>query len=72
MGQEHKAGRIADDFPSIAARMRELRGQSGWPAAPLECRVCDNTGWLWSAAALDRRRCPRCGISRLTPKPRGH
>ena len=69
MSPENKGSRIADDYRSIAARMRELSGQSGQVVAQLECGVCNNRGWLWFASALDWQRCPRCGISRYRPKP---
>jgi hypothetical protein len=69
MGQEGRGGRIADDFPAIAARLRELGGQSGQVATRPECRMCDDRGWFWSGTALDWRRCPRCGMGQHRPKP---
>ena len=69
MGQDSKGTPIADDYASIAARLRELNGRSGQVATRVECGVCDDRGWFWSGAALDWRRCPRCGLSRLHPKP---
>jgi len=44
MSQESRRSRIADDFPSIAARLRELSGQSRQVTTHLECTVCDNKG----------------------------
>ncbi len=69
MSQESKGIRIADDFPAIAARMRELSSQSRQVATRLECGVCDNRGWVWSGTVVDWRRCPRCGMSEFCPKP---
>ena len=69
MGQESKGTSIADDYPAIAARLRELGGQSGQVAARVECGVCDDRGWLWSGTVLDWSRCPRCGLSQNRPKP---
>ena len=69
MGQHSKGSRIADDFPAIAARLRELGGRSGQVAHHLECAVCDSKGWVWSGAVLDWQRCPRCGMSQRHPKP---
>jgi hypothetical protein len=69
MSPENKGSRIADDFPSIAARLRELNTQFRQVATQLECGACDNRGWVWSATALDWRRCPHCGMSRGLPKP---
>ena len=56
MGQESKGSRIAEDFPAIAARLRELGGRSGQAATRVECRVCDDRGWLWSGTILAWRR----------------
>lgn len=67
--EKTRDSRIADDFPSIAARLRELSRQSGQVANQPECGFCDNRGWLWSVSALDWRRCPRCDMSRCLPKP---
>ena len=53
MGQDSKGTRIAEDFPAIAARLRELGGRSTQVATQVECRVCDDRGWFWSGAALD-------------------
>ena len=69
MGQDSKGARIADDYASIAARLRELGARSGQVAARVECGVCDGKGWLWSGTVLDWRRCPRCGLSQDHPKP---
>ena len=69
MGQDSKGTRIADDYASIAARLRELGGRSTQVAARAECRVCDDRGWLWSATVFDWRGCPRCGPSRHRAKP---
>ena len=69
MNREGKGTRIADDFPAIAARLRELSGRSRQVATQVECGVCDNWGWVWSGIVLDWRRCPRCGMSRNHPKP---
>ena len=73
MGQDSKGTRIADDFPAIAARLRELGGRSGQVATQVatqvECRMCDDRGWLWSGTVLNWRRCPRCGPSQHQPKP---
>ena len=69
MGQDSKGTRIAEDFPAIAARLRELGGQSRQAATQVECRACDNRGWFWYGPALDWRKCPRCGLSQLHPKP---
>lgn len=69
MSQEAKSGRIADDFPSIAARMREISGQSRQVAAPLECRACNGRGWLWSSDIRDWRKCAHCRSSEYMPKP---
>ena len=69
MSQGSKGTRIAEDFPAIAARLRELGGRSTQVATQVECRVCDDRGWLWSGPLLDRRRCPRCGLSQPRPKP---
>lgn len=69
MGHEGRGGRIADDFPAIAARLREPGGRSGQVATRAGCRMCDGRGWLWSATIHDRRGCPRCGLSQHHPKP---
>ncbi len=69
MGQDSKGTRIAEDFPAIAARLRELGGRSTQVATQVECRVCDDRGWLWSGTVLDWRRCPRCGLSQHHSKP---
>ena len=69
MGQDGKGTRIADDYASIAARLRELSDRSGRVATRVECGVCDDRGRFWSGAALDWRRCPRRGLSRLHPMP---
>jgi hypothetical protein len=69
MSQENKGSRIADDFPSIAARMRDLSSQSRQVATRTVCGSCDNMGWLWFSSACDWRRCPHCGMSRSVPKP---
>jgi hypothetical protein len=69
MGQDSKQTRIAEDFPAIAARPRELGGRSTQVATRVECGVCDDRGWLWSGTVLDWRRCPRCGLSQPRPKP---
>jgi len=69
MGQDSKGTRIAEDFPAIAARLRELGDQSRQVATRVECRVCDDRGWLWSGPLLDWRRCPRCGLSQPRPRP---
>ena len=69
MGQDSKGTRIADDYASIAARLRELGGQSRQVATQVECRVCDDRGWLWSSTLADWRRCLRCGLSQHRPKP---
>jgi hypothetical protein len=69
MGQDSTGTRIAEDYPAIAARLRELGGRSGQVAAQVECGVCDDRGWLWSGTLLDWQRCPRCGLSRHRPKP---
>ena len=69
MGQDGKGTRIADDYASIAARLRELGGRSGQVAVRVASGACDDRGWLWSGPVLDWQRCPRCGLSRLHPKP---
>ena len=69
MGQDGKGTPIVDDYASIAARLRELGGRSTQVATQVECRVCDDRGWFWSGTLLDWSRCPRCGLSRLHPKP---
>ncbi len=69
MGQDSKGSRIADDFPAIAARLRGLGGRSTLVTTQVECRACDDRGWLWSGTGLDWRRCPRCGPSRPHPEP---
>ena len=70
MGQGSKGTTpIVDDFPAIAARLRELGGRSGQVTVRIECGVCDDRGWLWSSTLLDWSRCPRCGLSRHQPKP---
>ena len=69
MGQDSKQTRIAEDFPAIAARLRELGDQSRQVATRVECRVCDDRGWLWSGTVFDWRRCPRCGLSQPHAKP---
>ena len=69
MSQDNKHTRIADDFTSIAARMRELSGQSTQLVIRRRCAVCDNRGWVWSPNGLDRRRCPHCGMSDYGPEP---
>ena len=49
MGQDGKGTRIADDYASIAARLRELGGRSGQVVVRVECGACDDRGWLrWS------------------------
>jgi len=70
MSQEAEHGRIADDFPSIAARLRELKRQSGELAMWAECRACGDRGWVWSASASDWRRCMHCRRADYCPKPR--
>ena len=69
MGQESKGTPIADDYASIAARLRELGGRSGQAATQGECGLCHDRGWLWSGTLLDWSRCPRCGLSQPRPKP---
>jgi len=69
MNQENTNGRIADDFPAIAARMRELGAQSRQVPAWVECDACDNRGWVWSQTTLDWRRCLHCGMPQRRPKP---
>ena len=69
MGQDSKGTRIAEDFPAIAARLRELEGRPKQVATQVQCRVCNDRGWFWSGAALDWRRCPRCGLSQPHAKP---
>ncbi len=69
MSQDSKGTPIAEDYASIAARLRELGGRSGQVAARVECGVCDDRGWLWSGTVLDWSRCPRCGLSQNHPKP---
>ena len=69
MGQDSKGTRIAEDFPAIAARLRELGGRSGQAAARVECGACDDRGWVWSGTVLDWSRCPCCGLSQPRPKP---
>jgi predicted Zn-ribbon and HTH transcriptional regulator len=64
-----EGGRIADDFRSIAARLRELSGQSRQLATRPDCRACDDRGWIWSSRHLDWSRCPHCGMSQHSPKP---
>jgi hypothetical protein len=44
MSQENRGGRIADDFPSIAARLRELNSQSRQVPTRLGCGTCGNWG----------------------------
>lgn len=63
MSQDRKHTRIADDYTSIAARMRELNTQATQWAVQRKCGICDNIGWLWSRSGFDRRRCPHCGMS---------
>ena len=70
MGQDTKASLIADDYSSIAARMRELNTQSKQVTFYRECGACDSRGWVWSATMFDWRRCPRCGLSEYLSKPR--
>ena len=70
MSQESKGSRIADDFPAIAARMRELGAQPRQVAAQPKCGACGDRGWVWSGTVLDWLGCPRCGGSRHHPKPR--
>jgi hypothetical protein len=70
MSQENREGRIADDFPSIAARLRELNSQCGQVPARLGCGTCDNRGWVWSNILLDWSRCLHCGTVQRFPKPR--
>src|SRR3954463_8669929 len=48
MNQGSTGSRIAGDYPSILARMRELNAQSRQVAARVECDVCGNRGWVWS------------------------
>ncbi len=69
MGQDSKGTPIADDYPAIAARLRELGGRSGQVATRVECGVCDDRGWLRSGTGLDWSRCPRCGLAQNRPKP---
>ena len=69
MSQDVKGSRIADDFPSIAARLREISGQSRPLAVSTGCRMCDGRGWLWSPDILDWRRCAHCRSSERVPKP---
>ena len=69
MGQDSKGTPIEDDYPAIAARLRELEGRSRQVATRAECGVCDDRGWLWSGTLLNWSRCPRCGLSQPRPKP---
>jgi predicted Zn-ribbon and HTH transcriptional regulator len=69
MGQDSKGISIADDYASIAARLRELGSRSGQAAMRVECGACDDRGWLWSGTVLNWSRCPRCGMSQHRPKP---
>ena len=69
MGQHSKGTPIAEDYASIAARLREMGGRSGQAATQGECGLCDDRGWLWSGTLLDWSRCPRCGLSQHRPKP---
>ena len=71
MGQDSKGIRIAEDYAAIAARLRELDGRSTPAATQVECRACDDTGWLRSGTLLEWSRCPRCGLSQPRPKPPG-
>jgi hypothetical protein len=69
MSQEGKRSRIADDFRSIAARMRELSDESRQVATRRECSTCNDRGWLWSSSLLDWRGCTHCGMAQHFPKP---
>jgi hypothetical protein len=69
MNQENRDGRIADDFPSIAARLRELNSQSRQVPTRRGCGTCDNWGWVWSNTLLDWYQCPHCGMVQRFPKP---
>ena len=69
MSQGSTGTRIADDYPSIAARLRELNNRSRQVAARLDCGDCDNRGWVWSAYIPAWRRCPHCGMYQHCPKP---
>ena len=69
MGQDSKGTPIADDYPAIAARLRELGGPPSQAATRVERGVCDDRGWLWSGTLLEWSRCPRCGLSQHHPKP---
>jgi hypothetical protein len=69
MSQENRGGRIADDFPSIAARLRELNSQSRQVPTRLGCGTCNNWGWVWSNILLDWSRCPHCDMLQRFPKP---
>jgi hypothetical protein len=69
MGQDSKGTWIAEDYASIAARLRELGGRSTQVATQVECRLCDDRGCFWSGTLLDWSRCPRCGVSQHRPKP---
>jgi len=69
MGQDSKRTPIAEDYAAIAARLRELGNRSTQVATQVECRACDDRGWLWSGTLLEWSRCPRCGLSQPRPKP---
>jgi hypothetical protein len=69
MSHEAKGGWIADDFPSIAARLRELKARSGELAVWAECRVCGDRGWVWSASSRGWRRCTHCRRAEYCPQP---
>jgi len=70
MDQDITASLIADDYSSIAARMRELNTHSKQITIYRECGACDSRGWVWSATVFDWRRCPHCGLSEYCPKPK--
>jgi len=69
MSPDKSGSRIADDYASIAARVRELDPQSRHITTRHECAVCNGRGWVWSTYVHDWRGCPRCGMSEYCPKP---
>lgn len=61
----------ANDFASIAMRMRELRGEP-IPTAEPTCRTCEGGGWECYGLGIGDphfRTCPACGNPEGHPSP---
>jgi hypothetical protein len=63
--------KAADDFATIAARLRELESEKG---SPIEfCKQCEDAGWVLSsyqgAGAPRFECCPACDNPQNLPSP---